>query len=158
MIDIMRGWAHSILAGWFAITASLAQSCMVPPQSANPPLVHPAPAVGSGYSAAPPATDPVDPPPAPEASSADTHIDTTGYTPDDAESRALTDYLTQHRLPLVGAQVLNGPDGGRAVVLYGFVGSEFGRSDAAEKARRFTSDSSIAVDNRIKVRPELLAS
>jgi hypothetical protein len=158
MIDGMRGWAHSILAGWFAITMTMAQSCMVPPQSANPPLTHPAPAVGSGYSSGSTSRDPADPPPAPEAASADTHIDTTGYTADDAESRALTDYLTQHRLPLVGAQVLNGPDGGRAVVLYGFVGSEFGRNDAAEKARRFTADSSITVDNRIKVRPELLAS
>lgn len=44
------------------------------------------------------------------------------------------------------------------MVLYGFVGSDFGRADAAEKARRFVADMSVVVDNRIKVRPELLAS
>src|SRR5262249_15339286 len=124
----------------------------------KPRLTAPAPPTPSGPPSETTATDPADPPPAPEASSGDNHVDTTGYSPDEAESRALTDYLTQHRLPLVGAQVLNGPEGKRAVVLYGFVGSEFGRNDAAEKARRFTGDTAMAGDNRIKVRPEILAS
>src|SRR5262249_19894268 len=124
----------------------------------KPRLTAPAPPTPSGPPSETTATDPADPPPAPEASSGDNHVDTSGYTPDDAESRALTDYLTQHRLPLVGAQVLNGSGGERAVVLYGLVRSDFGRSDSAAKARRFTGDSSLAVDNRIRVRPELLAS
>ena len=66
--------------------------------------------IGSDPHGSASAVDPPDP-------VAETHIDTTGYSPDQSESRALTDYLTQHRLPLVGAQVLNGPDGKRAIVL-----------------------------------------
>jgi len=86
--------------------------------------------------------------------------DTTGYgyVPDQRESQALTQYLTKRKLPLVGAQVLRGPDGRRMVVLYGFVGSDFGKSDAVKKARHFVRDTSARVDNRINVRPELLAS
>jgi hypothetical protein len=82
----------------------------------------------------------------------------TGYTADNAGSKALSAYLKRHRLPLVGAQLLNSLDGDRAVVLYGYVGSDFGKQDAAIKTQRYLADSSIAVDNRIKVKPELLAS
>jgi hypothetical protein len=81
-----------------------------------------------------------------------------GYSPDQSESQALTDYLTRHKLPLVGAQVLRAPGGQRMVVLYGFVGSDFGKSDAVKKARRYLKSSSVRVDNHINVRPELLAS
>jgi hypothetical protein len=81
-----------------------------------------------------------------------------GYTPDQRESQALSEYLKQRKLPLVGAQVLKSPDGKRMVVLYGFVGSDYGKSDATKKARRFLKDSSLEIDNRINVRPELLAS
>jgi hypothetical protein len=147
----MQRGARLVLAGWFAVSMTVAQSCMTPPANTMPPAAQGASPIGSDPHGSASAVDPPDP-------VAETHIDTTGYSPDQSESRALTDYLTQHRLPLVGAQVLNGPDGKRAIVLYGFVGSEFGRSDAATKARRFTDDSSIAVDNRIKVRPEILRS
>jgi hypothetical protein len=151
----MRRWAQIILAMWFTFSMTMAQSCLVP-STTNPSSSHnaaaldPDPPTTSGSSADPAATT-ADPPTA-------SHVDLTGYTPDQSESVALTDYLTQHKLPLVGAQVLNGSGGRHAVVLYGFVGSEFGRSDAAAKARRFTADPAVVVDNRIKVRPELLAS
>lgn len=85
-------------------------------------------------------------------------FDPSGYKVDSAESKALSDYLTQHKLPLVGAQVMNGPDGQRGIVLYGFVGSDFGKQDAVAKAQKFLGDSSVAVNNRIKVEPELLTA
>src|SRR5207302_893157 len=91
------------------------------------------------------------------ASESTTHLDTTGYSASQRESQALSDYLKQHRLPLVGAQVLHGPDAQRAVVLYGYVGSEFGKSDAAAKAKKYLNDPGVAIDNRVKVRPEILA-
>ncbi|MGH8275154.1 MAG: hypothetical protein ACRETH_00500 [Steroidobacteraceae bacterium] len=107
-----------------------------------------------------------DPPTSPNASNssaqatsgASAHVDTAGYSKDQPASQALTDYLTQHRLPLVGAQVLRGPGSGRAVVLYGFTGSDFGKSDAVDKTRKYLNDSAIAVDNRIKVNPDLLTA
>jgi hypothetical protein len=74
--------------------------------------------------------------------------------PDSAQSTRLTDYLHAHRLPLVGAQVLNS-DSGRSVLLYGYTATDFGKRDAASKARRFLRDDSVAVDNHIMIRPEL---
>ncbi|MGH7986439.1 MAG: hypothetical protein ACREQX_09160 [Candidatus Binataceae bacterium] len=83
---------------------------------------------------------------------------TTGYTKNTSESETLTNYLKHHRLPLVGAEVLNGPNGKRKVMLYGFVATNFGKADAVTKTRSFLRDSNLAVDNRVNVRPELLAS
>jgi hypothetical protein len=40
-------------------------------------------------------------------------------------------------------------------VLYGFTATNFGKQDAVTKSRRFLKDSTIAISNRIKVRPEL---
>jgi len=100
----------------------------------------------------------VSPTGAPTAAVSSSHIDTTGFVANQSESQALTEYLKQRRLPLVGAQVLQGPDGERAVVLYGYVGSDFGKSDAAVKAGKYLNDSNVAIDNRIKVKPELLSS
>jgi hypothetical protein len=154
----MRRWAQPILALWFAISMTMAQACITSPQSASYPGSHGSAALGSEPSPSIARSGSSSRTTSSENLPADTHIDTSGYSPDEAESRALTEYLTQHKLPLVGAQVLAGPAGQRAVVLYGFVGSEFGRNDAADKARRFTADPSMMVDNRIKVRPELLAS
>jgi hypothetical protein len=156
MIYGMRRFAQMILAVWFVVATTMAQACVASSQSSNPAAGTEtstatslaAASEGSTHGGSNSWVTPV----------SDTHIDTTGYTADSAESRALTDYLNQHRLPLVGAQVLNGPRGQRAVVLYGFVGSDFGRSDASDQARRFVADPSTAVDNRINVRPELLSS
>ena len=78
-----------------------------------------------------------------------------GYTNDSARSGSLTSYLQSHRLPLVGAQVLTNGSGNQQVILYGFVATDFGKQDAADKALRYLHDSGAPVINRIKVRPEL---
>jgi hypothetical protein len=126
---------------WFAISMTLAQVCVSAAQT------------GSTYSGSD--TDEAG---AYSGVSNGSHFDASGYTPEQNESRALTGYLKQRKLPLVGAQVLRGTDGQRRVVLYGFVGTDFGKSDAVTKTRRFLHDSTVEVDNRINVRPELLAS
>ena len=78
-----------------------------------------------------------------------------GYTNDTARSGRLTSYLQSHRLPLVGAQVLNNSSGNQQVILYGFVATDFGRQDAVDKARRYLHNPDAPVINRISVRPEL---
>lgn len=147
----MRRAMNMALAGWFAVTMTLAQSCAAPAQSSAPygkggssmsSLGASSSSVGSLSAAA-------------ETS---THLDTTGYTADQSRSEALTAYLKHHRLPLVGAQVLKSSAGQRAVVLYGFVGSDFGKHDAVTKTQSYLADSDVPVDNRIKVRPELLTA
>ena len=80
-----------------------------------------------------------------------------GGTIDSPDSQGLSDYLKHHSLPLVGAQVVTSPSGGKQVILFGFVASEFGKADAEQKARRYLNDSSLVVDNRIKISPELAA-
>jgi hypothetical protein len=83
------------------------------------------------------------------------------YKVDAADSQALTTYLRQHRLPLVGAQVLADNAGNRRIVLYGFVATEFGKNDAAHKALTFIGNGTGAgtpmtqVENRIEIRPEI---
>ena len=78
-----------------------------------------------------------------------------GGTIDASQSQALSDYLKHHQLPLVGGQVVTSPSGGRQVILFGFVASDFGKTDAEQKARSYLKDSRLVVDNRIKVSPEL---
>jgi hypothetical protein len=129
------------LALWFAISMTLAQVSISAAQTASTYSGSATDESGT-YSGKSSASDP-------EANS---------YTPLQSESEALTEYLKQRKLPLVGAQVLRSADGRRMVVLYGFVGSDFGKADALKKTRSFLHDSSIEVDNRINVRPELLAS
>jgi hypothetical protein len=143
----MRRLFHLALGGWFLFAMTMAQACVPPTQSREPySKTAQGSSVGSTASTSTPAAD------------ENTRINTADYTPDKGESQALTSYLQQHRLPLVGAQVLDGTAGQHAIVLYGFVGTDFGKSDAAAKARRFVGDQSVAIDNRINVRPELLAS
>jgi hypothetical protein len=80
------------------------------------------------------------------------------YQVDAQSSQALTAYLREHRLPLVGAQVLTDAAGERRIVLYGFVATDFGKSDAARKALEFTNKASQTVpkvENRIEVRPDI---
>jgi hypothetical protein len=77
------------------------------------------------------------------------------YKPEAKSSQDLTVYLRQHRLPLVGAQVLKDAAGDQRVVLYGFVATDFGKNDAARKARAYLKSSDIEIDNRIEVRPEI---
>jgi hypothetical protein len=78
-----------------------------------------------------------------------------GGTIDSPQSQGLTDYLRHHSLPLVGAQVVTSSSGGKQVILYGFVASDFGKTDAEQKARHYLSDPTLVVDNRIKVSSEL---
>jgi hypothetical protein len=83
------------------------------------------------------------------------------YKIDAADSQSLTTYLRQHRLPLVGAQVLGDVTGNRRIVLYGFVATEFGKNDAARKALAYVERGAQAgtsapqVENRIEIRPEI---
>jgi hypothetical protein len=137
----MRRFMQVSFAFWLAISLTLAQVSLSAAQT------------GSPYSGSD-----TDESGAYSGAASGSHFDSSGYTPEQNESRALTDYLKQRKLPLVGAQVLRAADGQRLVVLYGFVGSDFGRADAAKKARLFLRDSTVQVDNRINVRPELLAS
>jgi hypothetical protein len=83
------------------------------------------------------------------------------YKVDAAASQSLITYLRQHRLPLVGAQVLSDVAGNRRIVLYGFVATEFGKNDAARKALAYVERGARAgtlspqVENRIEIRPEI---
>ena len=81
-----------------------------------------------------------------------------GGTIDSPQSQGLSDYLKHHSLPLVGAQVVTSPSGGKQVILFGFVASDFGKTDAEQKARHYLKDPSLVVDNRIKISPELAGS
>src|SRR5208283_3987424 len=81
-----------------------------------------------------------------------------GGTIDSPDSQGLSDYLKHHSLPLVGAQVVTSPSGGKQVILFGFVASDFGKTDAEQKARHYLKDPSLVVDNRIKISPELAGS
>jgi len=151
----MRRAMSMALAGWFAITMTLAQSCAAPAQSGAPyHNIAPNPSPIGTTSSAGGSLDET----AGGGGAANTHLDTTGYTADQSSSQALTDYLKQRRLPLVGAQVLKSPAGERVVVLYGFVGSDFGKHDAVTKTHAYLADSNVPVDNRIKVKPELLTT
>ncbi|MBF6570005.1 MAG: hypothetical protein IVW54_14140 [Candidatus Binataceae bacterium] len=76
----------------------------------------------------------------------------------DPASSSLTDYLHQHRLPAVGAQITTGTDGSRTVMLYGFVATQRGFDDAEKRARSFLHDPYINVINRVAIDPELLAA
>ncbi len=72
--------------------------------------------------------------------------------------RQMTDYFKGNRLPLVGAQAYTDASGSRQVVLFGFVATSFGKSDAAQKAAGLLNDPAIAIVNRIKIDPTLMAA
>jgi hypothetical protein len=74
---------------------------------------------------------------------------------DQATSQALTAYLKQNRLPLVGAQVIKDSSGGRRVLLYGFVATDQGKIDAEQKAIGYLGTPVPSVDDRLVVKPEL---
>lgn len=81
-----------------------------------------------------------------------------GYRNDRSQSTALTSYLDENRLPMVGAQVFSNSSGNRQVILNGFVATDLGKQDAASKARQYLGDPTLPVINRIIIRPEVLAS
>jgi hypothetical protein len=156
-IGEMRRLFHTALGVWFLIVITMAQGCAGPAQSAGSLGARDATSAGRAsndsssqfaYATAPQ-----------NSSQNSSPADTTGYVADTGASTALTDYLKHHRLPLVGAQVMRDPNnGGRTVVLYGFVGSDLGKSDAQRRAEDFINDPAVDVDNRIRVNPELLAA
>jgi hypothetical protein len=74
-----------------------------------------------------------------------------------AQSQALTSYLQTHRLPLVGVNVVE-QDGHPNAILYGFVATPFGKQNAADIVRRAFRGAPVTIQNRILVRPELLAA
>lgn len=74
---------------------------------------------------------------------------------DQATSQALTSYLKQNRLPLVGAQVIKGNGGQERVVLYGFVASDDGKQDAERKVIAYLGTPVPTIDDRLLVKPEL---
>ena len=152
MIVAMRRVVHTALGCWFLIAMTMTQGCADPAQTTATRSARDANMSSSGsqfaFATAPQNSRRGGLPP-----------DTTGYVGDPDASKALTDYLKHQRLPLVGAQVLRNPnDGNRSIVLYGFVGSDFGRSDAERKTDDFINDPSVEVDNRIRVNPDLLAA
>src|SRR5260370_22692258 len=59
------------------------------------------------------------------------------YTVDRKASDALSAYLKDNRLPLVGAQVLQDASGTRRLVLYGYFATQFGKDDAEQKASKY---------------------
>jgi len=73
---------------------------------------------------------------------------------DTATSSKLTKYLHKNRLPMVGAQVSNTASG-RRLMLYGYVATDFGKSDAVTKSKRYLGDATISVVNNIKVNPQI---
>jgi hypothetical protein len=81
-----------------------------------------------------------------------------GGAVDPNRSQGLTDYLQSHHLPLVSGRVVSGPNGAPEVILYGYVASEFGKSDAEQKARTYLNQPNVLVDNRISISPELAGS
>jgi|GEM_PF-5105432 len=71
-------------------------------------------------------------------------------------SEALTSYLREHHLPLVGASVSKGADGSTQVMLYGYVATEKGKQNAASRAAKyFHNDPRVVMINRIAVNPEI---
>ena len=77
------------------------------------------------------------------------------YTVDRKTSDALSAYLKDNRLPLVGAQVLQDTSGTRRLVLYGYVATQLGKDDAEQKAVKYLNSAGIQVTNRIAINPEV---
>jgi hypothetical protein len=77
------------------------------------------------------------------------------FTMDAPASEALTNYLRQNRLPLVGAQLGTASTGARRLVLYGYVATEIGKRDAESKALAHLGGTPPEVVNRIVIQPEI---
>ena len=136
--------ANALAALGLSVVLAGISGCMTPVQ--NP--------YGTGAAKAPPVgtSSSYDSGSVPRPSSAGT---VAGGTIDSPRSQGLSDYLKHHSLPLVGAQVVTSPSGGEQVILFGFVASDFGKTDAEQKARHYLKDPTLVVDNRIKISPEL---
>jgi len=80
-----------------------------------------------------------------------------GGSVDRSRSQALSEYLKSHHLPLVSAQVVSSSSGTPQVILFGYVATQYGKSDAEQKTRTYLKNPSLLVDNRIQISPELAA-
>jgi uncharacterized membrane protein YgcG len=74
----------------------------------------------------------------------------------DGSMDTLSAYLHGHSLPLVEARMITDGRGERSLLLYGYVATPYGKSDAEDQARDFLDDPDVEIVNRIKVKPELL--
>jgi len=74
---------------------------------------------------------------------------------DEYGSHRVTHFLHNHNLPLVGAQVIDNPDGSQELHLFGYVATPLGMKDAQEKAVKYLGDKTIKVVNSIQVNPSL---
>ncbi|MGH7863444.1 MAG: hypothetical protein ACREQB_00525 [Candidatus Binataceae bacterium] len=72
-------------------------------------------------------------------------------TVDQAQSDALTNYLHNNMLPLVGAEVSDGSDGSHRVMLYGFVATDSAAVTAGEISLKYLGTPALTLINRIKV-------
>jgi hypothetical protein len=77
------------------------------------------------------------------------------YTVDRSASEAVTRYLREHRLPLVGAQVSTSKGSGRQVMLFGYVATSEGKRNAEAKVRDYLHDPSVGIIDRVVVEPRL---
>ena len=55
---------------------------------------------------------------------------------------------------MVGAQISN-TSSGRRLMLYGYVATDFGKTDAETKSKRYLQDSTINIVNNIQVNPQV---
>lgn len=75
---------------------------------------------------------------------------------DDGSMDTLSAYLHGHRMPLVEARMVTNQRGDRSVLLYGYVATPYGKSDAEEQTRDYLDDPDVTIVNRIQIKPELL--
>ncbi len=77
------------------------------------------------------------------------------YTVDKLSSDGLTHFLHKRGLHAVGAQISDGDDGSRRMVLYGFVASATEKADALELSHKYLGDPDIELIDSITVKPSL---
>jgi hypothetical protein len=77
------------------------------------------------------------------------------YTVDQQLSQGLTTDLRSHLLPLVGAQVGKDAAGDRRVVLYGYVATQKGKSDAESRTLAYLGSPAPQIVNHIVIQPEI---
>lgn len=71
-------------------------------------------------------------------------------------SKEATNYLHQHRLPYVSAQILRTPSGTLAsVVLTGQVRTKLGKANAERRVGEFLGESTLPIVNQVLIEPQL---
>jgi hypothetical protein len=77
------------------------------------------------------------------------------FTVDKLSSDGLTHFLHKRGLHAVGAQISDGDDGSRRMVLYGFVANPAEKADALELSHKYLGDPDIELIDSITVKPSL---